>query len=108
MIYIGTPNEHAAVAEPDMGNRPDRSTRRQLSDRVPANTPYDFAGYAKLSADRLDRLTLPEERTSNLCNRLDDQHSNLGFQGSWKPRLPLCLGVPIEALKAFSVFSPNN
>src|SRR5215475_9147578 len=57
--------------------------------------PYDLAGYAQLPADRFDGLALLKKRAADLCNRLHDQHPNLGFQESWKPVWTLCSGGPI-------------
>src|SRR5439155_15730120 len=57
--------------------------------------PYDLPGYAQLPADRFDGLALLKKRAADLCNRLHDQHPNLGFQESWKPVWTLCSGVPI-------------
>src|SRR5262249_22199112 len=57
--------------------------------------PHNFPGYAQLPADRFDGLALPKKCATDLCNRLHDQHPNLGFQESWKPVWTLCSGVPI-------------
>src|SRR5262249_45366578 len=57
--------------------------------------PYDLPGYPQLPADRFDGLALLKKRAADLCNRLHDQHPNLGFQESWKPMWTLCAGVPI-------------
>src|SRR5215510_11402992 len=57
--------------------------------------PYDFPGYAQLPTDRFDGLALLKKRAADLCNRLHDQHPNLGFLESWKPMWTLCSGVPI-------------
>src|SRR6266516_7473905 len=57
--------------------------------------PHNFPGYAQLPADRFDGLALLKKRATDLCNRLHDQHPNLGFQESWKPVWTLCSGVPI-------------
>src|SRR5262249_33695567 len=57
--------------------------------------PYDFPGYAQVPTDRFDGLALLKKRAADLCNRLHDQHPNLGFQESWKPMWTLCAGVPI-------------
>src|SRR5206468_1071396 len=57
--------------------------------------PHDLPGYAQLPADRFDGLALLKKRAADLCNRLHDQHPNLGFQESRKPMWTLCSGVPI-------------
>src|SRR5262249_8534988 len=57
--------------------------------------PYDFPGYAQLPTDRFDGLALLKKRAADLCNRLHDQHPNLGFLESWKPVRSICSGVPI-------------
>ena len=74
----------------DFGERLNFSLVAELSRARADHLPYDFARYAQFPADRFDRLTLPKERTSNLCNRLHDQHSNLGFHESGKPMWTLC------------------
>jgi hypothetical protein len=65
---------------PDFRQQLDFSLVAELGRAGADHLSYDFAGYAQISADRLDRLPFSRERSTNLCNRLHDQHSNLGFQ----------------------------
>src|SRR5205823_14171292 len=44
---------------------------------------------------QFDRLALYKKCPTDLCNRFQNQHPNLGFQESWKPVWTLSPGVPI-------------
>ena len=54
-----------------------------------------FARYAKLAADRLDRLTMNKIGATDFRNRLHHQHPNLGFHDLMEATVDPCPGVPI-------------
>src|SRR5258705_3551368 len=54
-----------------------------------------LARYAKLPANRLDRLTINKISPTDLRNRLHHQHPNLGFHDLMEATVDPCPGVPI-------------
>ena len=54
-----------------------------------------LARYAKLPANRLDRLTMNKISPTDLRNRLHHQHPNLGFHDLMEATVDPCPGVPI-------------
>src|SRR4029077_7506709 len=54
-----------------------------------------LARYPKLSADRLDRLTINKIGATDLRNRLHHQHPNLGFHDLVEATVDPYPGVPI-------------
>src|SRR5262249_34801783 len=52
---------------------------------------------AKLSADRLDRLTMNKIGATDLRNRLHHQHPNLGFHDLMEATVDPCPGSRLDA-----------